>query len=393
MLKLNQKKFINIFIAILILMCILPPSSIIAQEQIELKSDSALLVDASSGKILFEKNANQKLFPASITKIMTALLVMESIDKGEISLDEKVTISDNAWKMGGSQVFLGVGEEQTVENLLKSIIISSANDACVALAEHLMGNESNFVKRMNERAKELGMQNTNFINSHGLHDDNHYTTANDIAIMTRELLKHEKILEWSTIMLDYLEHTDKDRPATMLANTNKLIRWYDGADGLKTGSHSKAKNCISATAKRNNLRLIAVILGAPDSNTRFIEAAKLLDYGFENYDSVPIIEQGEIVDVLTVEKGKEPSVNLIAERNLTILIEKGKKDDIKKEIQILPKISAPVKKGQELGKIIIYDKDDNKIEEVNLIAEKDIDKANIFFITKKLFLNLIKYLN
>lgn len=393
MLKLNQKKFINIFIAILILMCILPPSSIIAQEQIELKSDSALLVDASSGKILFEKNANQKLFPASITKIMTALLVMESIDKGEISLDEKVTISDNAWKMGGSQVFLGVGEEQTVENLLKSIIISSANDACVALAEHLMGNESNFVKRMNERAKELGMQNTNFINSHGLHDDNHYTTANDIAIMTRELLKHEKILEWSTIMLDYLEHTDKDRPATMLANTNKLIRWYDGADGLKTGSHSKAKNCISATAKRNNLRLIAVILGAPDSNTRFIEAAKLLDYGFENYDSVPIIEQGEIVDVLTVEKGKEPSVNLIAERNLTILIEKGKKDDIKKEIQILPKISAPVKKGQELGEIIIYDKDDNKIEEVNLIAEKDIDKANIFFITKKLFLNLIKYLN
>ncbi len=393
MLELNQKKFINIFIAILILMCILPPSSIIAQEQIELKSDSALLVDASSGKILFEKNANQKLFPASITKIMTALLVMESIDKGEISLDEKVTISDNAWKMGGSQVFLGVGEEQTVENLLKSIIISSANDACVALAEHLMGNESNFVKRMNERAKELGMQNTNFINSHGLHDDNHYTTANDIAIMTRELLKHEKILEWSTIMLDYLEHTDKDRPATMLANTNKLIRWYDGADGLKTGSHSKAKNCISATAKRNNLRLIAVILGAPDSNTRFIEAAKLLDYGFENYDSVPIIEQGEIVDVLTVEKGKEPSVNLIAERNLTILIEKGKKDDIKKEIQILPKISAPVKKGQELGKIIIYDKDDNKIEEVNLIAEKDIDKANIFFITKKLFLNLIKYLN
>jgi len=393
MLELNQKKFINIFIAILILMCILPPSSIIAQEQIELKSDSALLVDASSGKILFEKNANQKLFPASITKIMTALLVMESIDKGEISLDEKVTISDNAWKMGGSQVFLGVGEEQTVENLLKSIIISSANDACVALAEHLMGNESNFVKRMNERAKELGMQNTNFINSHGLHDDNHYTTANDIAIMTRELLKHEKILEWSTIMLDYLEHTDKDRPATMLANTNKLIRWYDGADGLKTGSHSKAKNCISATAKRNNLRLIAVILGAPDSNTRFIEAAKLLDYGFENYDSVPIIEQGEIVDVLTVEKGKEPSVNLIAERNLTILIEKGKKDDIKKEIQILPKISAPVKKGQELGEIIIYDKDDNKIEEVNLIAEKDIDKANIFFITKKLFLNLIKYLN
>ncbi len=337
MLKLNHKKFINVIIAVFIIISILPPSSIIAKEQIQLKSDSALLVDASSGKVLFEKNINEKLFPASITKIMTALLVMESLEKGEISLDEKVTISDNAWKMGGSQVFLGTGEEQTIENLLKSIIISSGNDASVALAEHLMGSESNFVKRMNERAKELGMQNTNFENSHGLHDDNHYTTANDIAIMTRELLKYQKIFKWSTIMLDYLEHTDKDRPSTMLANTNKLIRWYEGADGLKTGSHSKAKNCISATAKRNNLRLIAVILGAPDSNTRFMEAAKLLDFGFDNYDSLPIIEQGEIVDILTIEKGREPSVNLIAERDLTLLIEKGKKVTLRKKFRYYQK--------------------------------------------------------
>ena len=307
---LNNKKTIKFTVIILILMLVSPPLLNAAHVNIELKSESALLLDAGTGKILFEKDSNKKLYPASITKIMTVLLIMEALEREEISLDEKVLISDNAWKIGGSQVFLATGEEQSVESLLKSIIISSGNDASVALAEHLMGSENNFVKKMNERAKELGMENTNFTNSHGLHNDNHYTTSHDTAIVARELLKHKKIFEWSTIMLDYLEHTDKDRPATMLANTNKLIRWYQGADGLKTGSHSKANSCIAATAIRNNLRLISVILNAPDSNTRFMEAAKLLDYGFENYESIPILTKGETVDKLNIEKGQEERVNI-----------------------------------------------------------------------------------
>lgn len=388
MIKLKQK--ITIILLIILMTMVIASPLLNAEEQINIKAKSALLMDASTGQILFEKNSAEKLPPASITKIMTILLIMEALQNGDISLKDKVNISENAWKMGGSQVFLGIGEEQTVETLLKSIVIASGNDASVALAEHLMGSEKAFVNRMNERAKQLGMFNTNFMNCHGLHDENHYSTAYDIAVMTRELIKHDKVFEWSTVKLDYLEHTDKDRPATMLANTNKLIRWYEGADGLKTGSHSQALYCISATAKRGNLRLISVILGAPDSNSRFMEAAKLLDFGFENYDSIPIIGKWEKAGEVVVEKGIESNVNLIAERELNVLIKKGRKEEIQKEIQIPEKVTAPIKKGQSLGKLIIYSSG-NKVDEVNLIAEKDINRANLLFITKKLFINLLKY--
>ncbi|MDK2835408.1 MAG: hypothetical protein PWP21_185 [Thermosediminibacterales bacterium] len=358
-------------------------SSIQAQE-IELKCESAILVEASTGKILLEKNPHEKLSPASITKIMTLLLAMEAIESGKANLDDKVIVSKNARDIGGTTAFLDTGEEISLENLLKSIAIASANDACVAVAEHIAGSEEGFVNLMNKRAKELGMVNTHFVNPHGLPAENHYTTAYDISLMSRALIKHKKIFDWTTVWLDYLKHTDRSQNnVTMLANTNKLIRWYKGVDGLKTGSHSKAKYCIAATAKRDGLRLISVIMKAPDTNTRFKEAAKLLDYGFANYSSIKIAEEEKTINTVKVEKGLAEKVGVVTGEDFNIIVKKGEEEGIDCKVLLPEKVKAPIKKGQKIGEIIVY-KGNQEIARHELIAEKDVPKITFLQIITRL---------
>lgn len=387
----SPSKKLTVMVCIMLCIMLTPISTIKAQD-IELKAPSALLMDYGTGKVLFEKNPHEKLAPASVTKIMTLLIAMEALESGKIHLNDKVIVSKNAWGMGGSQVFLGVGEEQTVENLIKAIAIASGNDASIALAEHIAGSEEGFVKLMNKRAKELGMKNTNFVNSHGLHDPNHYTTAYDVALMSRELIKHKQIFKWTTVWLDYLEHTDKPRTATMLSNTNKLIKYYKGADGLKTGSHSNAMFCISATAKRGPLRLISIIIGAPSSSIRFNEAAKLLDYGFANYNAVEIFKSGETVKKIAVEKGKESEVDLVAATDMTVLVSKGQEEGITHELNFPEKVKAPVKKGQKLGEVVAM-KDGKPVCQVDLIAQKDIPRLSFMEIVSKFIKDLISRVN
>jgi|Deesub1362A_J573_1020465.scaffolds.fasta_scaffold09810_2 D-alanyl-D-alanine carboxypeptidase (penicillin-binding protein 5/6) len=390
---LRKAATIKICLLVLYIFNILLPSIVFAQPDtdLQLSAKSAILVEATTGRVLFEKNSHEKLPPASITKIMTILLAMEAIKKGTVSLRDKVVISKKAWKMGGSQVFLGIGEEQSLENLLKAIAIASGNDASVAVAEHIMGSEEAFVALMNKRAKELEMQNTHFVNSHGLHHPDHYTTAFDIALMSKELVKHEEIFKWTTIWLDYLEHTDKERNPTMLANTNDLIKWYKGADGLKTGSHSEAKYCLAATAKRNSLRLIAVVLGVPTSKQRFHETARLLDYGFANYTSAEFIKKGEEIGKVRVEKGKLPEVIAISEQTLNTIMKRGEESEIEKKIELKEKIEAPVKKGEILGKAYAL-KNGKIINEVNLIAAFEVKRATFVDIIKKFLKTLLLYI-
>ena len=263
----------------------LMPVSATVDSNIELETPSAVLMEGSTGTVIYQKNKDKRLPPASITKIMTLLLIFEAIDKGLIKLTDDVTVSEHAASMGGSQVYLEPNEIQDVDTLIKCISIASANDASVALAEHIAGSHEEFVFKMNERAKELGMDNSNFVNCTGLDDDNHYSTANDVAIMSRELItKHPEISKYSLVWMDTFVHeTRKGRTEFGLTNTNKLIKSYNGITGLKTGSTSLAKYCLSATARRDNMDLIAVIMAAPDTKTRFAEASKLLNYGFSNY--------------------------------------------------------------------------------------------------------------
>ncbi|WP_246110739.1 D-alanyl-D-alanine carboxypeptidase family protein [Thermosediminibacter litoriperuensis] len=357
--------------------------TVYAQPFPEIKSPSAILIDAGTGTVLYEKNPHEKLEPASITKIMTLLVAFEAIEQGKVKLDDKVKISERAWKTGGSQVFLGPGEEQTLETLMKCITIASANDASVAVAEYIGGSVDGFVKMMNEKAKALGMNNTNFTNPHGLSDPNHYTTAYDIALMSKELVKYPKFFEWSTVWIDYLEHTDKEREATMLANTNKLLGKYEGLDGLKTGFHAKAGYCFAGTAKRGDLRLISVVLKSSNSTERFEDTKKLLDYGFGRYNSVQVAKKNSVLAKLPVEKGVKKEVDVIASDDLNILVEKGKEGTIKTKLELPDRIYAPVVIGQKVGKLIA-EQDGKIVGEVELTISEEVDKAGLFYIFRKL---------
>ena len=307
---------------------------------------SVILMEASTGKILYENNADEALPPASVTKIMTLLLVMEAIESGKISFDDNVPVSNNAASMGGSQVYLEPGEQMSVDEMIKCVVVSSANDAAVALAEYVAGSEEIFVERMNERAKELGMVNTSFENTNGLDDSTtkHLTSARDIAIMSRELIRHPKILEYSSIWMDTIRSGE-----FTLTNTNRLIRFYNGANGLKTGSTSKAGFCISATALRDGMQLIAVVMASPTRDERNETAKKLLDYGFANYE-IAQIAPVEPLDGLRVIGGIADSVPLcVGEQSL--VLPKGQSARLTQEIYLPEYISAPVKVGDEVGKI------------------------------------------
>ncbi|MGG1551714.1 D-alanyl-D-alanine carboxypeptidase family protein [Paenibacillus ferrarius] len=344
-------------------------------------AQSAVLMDADTGTVIAEKNKDVKLPPASITKIMTMLLIMEAIDKGSLKMDEKVSVSEYAASMGGSQIFLEPGEQMTVQEMLKGIAMASGNDASVAMAEKIAGSEENFVSMMNERAQQLGMKNTHFSNCNGLPVANHYTTANDIAIMSRELLKHEGITSFTGAYQDYLR---KDSPKPFwLVNTNKLVRFYSGADGLKTGYTSEAKFCLSATAKRDNLRVIAVVLGEPNTKTRNAEVTKLFDYAFAQYMNYPIFKTGDQLGEFMINKGEVSSLPLTAKQNYSMLMKKGTDTaNIRHELVLDTSIKAPVRTGQLIGKIVVYN-GDAVIAEYPLESPADVAKASWWKLFKR----------
>ncbi|HHY90692.1 MAG TPA: D-alanyl-D-alanine carboxypeptidase [Clostridiales bacterium] len=384
--KLKYMKLMTVFLCFVFLISSYPCFSADALE-FDIDAKSAILMEASSGKVLYEKNPHEKLPPASITKIMTMLLVMEAVDRKEISLDDKVLISERAASMGGSQLYLEPGEEKTVEELLKGVAVASANDAAVALAEYISGTEEMFIKKMNERAKELGMKNTQFMNTNGLPQEGHLTTAYDIGLMSRELLKHPKVHDWLTIWMTTMKVGLPNKKTTNLelTNTNRLIKTYPGANGIKTGYTADAKYCLSASATKNGLTLIAVILGSPTSQIRFAEAQKLLNYGFSTYSSVPIAKKNQVIREIPVEKGKEQKVAAVTESELNVVVKKGEEDKVQKEIVLPDKIKAPFAAGEKIGEIIVK-KENEEIGRVNIITKKEIESASFF----NIFQNIMK---
>lgn len=350
----------------------------------ETEAKSAVLMEQSTGRVLFEQNAHEKLPPASVTKVMTMLLTMEAIDGGNLTYDTIVTASERAKSMGGSTIFLDTNEQMSVNDLLKGIAVASGNDACVAMAEHIAGSEQGFVDMMNNRASELGMNDTSFKNTNGLDADGHLTSAYDIALMSRELLKHEDILKYTGIWMDSLRDGKFG-----LANTNRLIRFYSGANGLKTGSTSKAGFCISATAKRDGMQLIGVIMGSETSDKRFASAKLLLDYGFANYMIADPSENAEITDEVPVKHGMAQSVKAEIVPGGKILIEKNKKKDIKSEYVLNDFVEAPVKKGDIIGKIT-FKCGDETVWESDLAASEDVPRKTLFAVFAETVLKWVR---
>jgi D-alanyl-D-alanine carboxypeptidase (penicillin-binding protein 5/6) len=372
---------LSIFLsACLLISSLLPTSEAPAEqppaEEVTVSAPSVALMEASTGQIIYEKDAHTSLHPASITKIMTMILIFDALEEGKISLEDTVTVSEYAASMGGSQVFLEPGETQTVETMLKCISVASANDACVAMAEHIWGSEQEFVSRMNQRAKDLGMNDTNFVNCCGLDVDGHMTTAYDVALMSRELItKYPQIHDYCTIWMENITHvTRKGSSEFGLTNTNKLIRQYPYATGLKTGSTSQAKFCVSATAEKDGLELIAVIMAAPDHKIRFSDATTLLNYGFgkcqvyrdENTDRLPS---------LTVTGGVEDNSPLAYKSDFSYLDVAGSDlSSVTKELELPESADAPVKKGQTAGKAV-YKLNGKEIGSVDILFQKDVKKA------------------
>lgn len=349
--------------------------NVLAEEDFAPNGKSAILVDNLSGKVLYEKNADEKLAPASMTKLASMLMVMEAIDNGNLKFEDKVTISEEAANMGGSQVFLQAGEVYTVYDLLKSVAIASGNDAVVALAEKIGGSQSGFIDMLNKRLKEIGATNTNFVNAHGLDAEGHYSTARDMSIIARELLKHPKILEFTSIYEEYLEKNDGSR--IWLVNTNKLVRFYDGVDGLKTGFTKTAGYCLTATASKNNFRLISVVMGEDTSENRSSDTVKMLNYGFNTFKINIIKTKGESLGKVRVEKGKQDKANIVLLNDATEIL---KNTDPVTEYSFnlkVSKIKAPVKVGDIVGTAEIIDSEGNIVDEVDVTVEKDIKKANI----------------
>ena len=357
------------------------PVKVNAISEEDVKAPAAILVEPKTGKVLYEKNSHEKRACASITKVMTLLLVMEALDSGKISLDDMVTASAHAASMGGSDIWLKEGETMTVDDLLKSTVIMSANDAAVALAEYLAGTEDDFVNLMNARAKELGMNDTTFKNCNGLDEDGHLTSAYDIALMSAELMKHEKIFDYTMTWIDYVRDGK-----TQLVNTNKLLKSYQGITGLKTGTTGAAGSCISATAKKDDMELIAVVLGCANTADRFSSASTLLDYGFANwtifYPEIPELEP------ITVQKGMQTQVEVKASDGGSLLIPKGKEGEVKSEIVIQSPLTAPVENGQKVGEII-YKLEDEVLNQVAIYTEGSVSAVTFFNAFSALFKQLI----
>ena len=352
----------------------------------EVRAPSAVLMEASTGKVLYEKDADTSRPPASVTKVMTMLLIFDALEQGNIRLDDEVTVSEYAASMGGSQVFLEPGEVQSVDTMLKCISVASANDACVSMAEYISGSEEEFVRQMNQRAKELGMEHTNFVNCNGLDTDGHEISARDIAIMSRELItRYPQIHNYCTIWMENITHTTRKGTSEFgLTNTNKLIRQYEYATGLKTGSTGLAKFCVSATAKKNDVEMIAVIMGADDSKVRFQDAVTLLNYGFGICQIYKDENPPELHEV-KVRGGVEEMIPCEYEEQFQYLDTNGQNmSGITKRIEIKEELNAPVKKGEKIGNLI-YELDGMEIGRVHILASISSEKASIWDYFKKLF--------
>lgn len=384
-----MKKIITFLLAFLF--CILSPASCFANTEdkekesktVDETAKSSILMCMDTGDIIYENNAYEHCSPASVTKIMGILLFLEALDNGKIALDSEVTASETAVSKGGSQIWLEVGETMTVDELLKAVIVASANDACTALGEFVAGSDLGFVNMMNERAKELGLKNSNFENCTGLDDttENHYSCAYDLAVIATEVMKHDIVKDYSTIWLDYLRNGK-----TELNNTNKLVNKYNGITGLKTGTTSNAGFCLCATAERDGMNLVAVVLGCKTSDERFKSASNLLDFGFANYEIIePQIDESQITPV-SVKLGKEKQITPHYDNSEKIMVKKGS-GEISYKYEINEEITAPVTKGDEVGKITLYS-GEKEIKVIILSADKDIDKIDYSYIFKKLLCNI-----
>lgn len=350
------------------------------KDELNLECQSAILIEQNSGQILYEKNCHEQLRPASVTKLMTLLIIFEGLESGQITLQDKVPCSQNAASMGGSQIWLDTREELTVDEMLKAMCVVSANDCTVAMAEYMAGSESAFVDKMNERAKQLGMNDTTFKNCHGIDEDGHVTSSYDIALMSRELLtKHPDITNYTTIYMDTLRNGQ-----SQLVNTNKLVRNYKGTTGLKTGSTSLALFNLSASATRDDLSLIAVIMKAPTSAKRFSEAQRVLDYGFKNYEFKQFGKNGDVIGKVTVEKGIEKEVNAMLNGNCGVLLKKGSENNVVQNVNLPQKISAPVEKGQKIGQVT-YSIDGKLLQTVDIISDKEVKKESLMNVVSYIY--------
>jgi len=379
----NRMKQILSFTLIFILTILVLPINIANAKETDdkVKSDgtnieakSALLMEPMSGKILYEKNADEKFAPASVTKVMTMLLTMEAVDSGKIKLEDKVTCSENAKKMGGSTMLLDTGEIRTVEELLKGVAIASGNDAAVALAEYLGGTESDFVNMMNKRAQEIGMINTTFKNCNGLPAEGHLSTAKDIAIMSKELLKHPIVLKYTGTYMDSISEGRKS--PIELVNHNKLVRFFEGCDGLKTGFTNEAKYCISATATKNGVRMLSVIMGAPTYKIRNRDAGVLLNYGFSKYEGKKLVAKDEQIDKVFMDEQTDKFFMAMAKNDLNVILPMGVNKELEKKI-VIDELKKEYKVGDVVGKYEVY-LGDEKVGEVEIYCDRDIKKGNIF---------------
>ncbi len=370
--------FKRIVIAALIIIAIWAMPAKAAELDLQVKS--AVLLDANTGQILYQHNAKEQVYPASTTKLMTMALILEAINNGQISLDDLVTTSEAAAGMGGSQVYLFPGETRTVEDMLIAIAVGSGNDAAYAMAEFVGGSYQNFIDMMNAKAAELGMLDTNYVNPHGLHDDNHYTTAADMAILADYSLQMPQILDYTSI---YEYHFRPEPNPFILWNTNSLLKWYEGTDGLKTGYTEEAGRNLVATVKRGEMRLISVIMGASQSKGHFNESMVLLDHGFNNYIYQSLYKEGQIIEQLAVAKGEADSIDICLAEDINYSDLKNSDPEIITEIELPEQLTAPIEAGQVVGKIIVY-KDEEKLSEVDLLTAQAINKSGLMAYWQKL---------
>ena len=383
----RMKRFVSFIVTTFLLTSLWIPSAFAAEEKkssdIVSNVKSAILIERDTGTVLYEKNSNEELPPASMTKIMTMLLIMEAIDEGKLSWNEKVRASEYAASMGGSQIFLEPGEEMTVKEMLRGIAIGSGNDASVAMAERIAGSEDAFVDMMNAKAKELGLKHTFFKNTTGLPVSGHYSTAADMATMAKELLKYEDITKFTGMYEAYLrENTDKK---FWLVNTNKLVRFYPGVDGLKTGFTAEAKYCLTATAQKDGMRVIAVVFGAPTSKERNAQVTKLLNYAFAQYQTHPMFKRNQTIGLAKVSKGKEKTIEAVTSEPISILTKKGEKtQDVKQKVILQKNLKAPITKGDQVGTIKLT-KNGRVILESPLVASKSVKEAGWWTLYKRAF--------
>nr|WP_281250295.1 D-alanyl-D-alanine carboxypeptidase family protein [Virgibacillus proomii] len=369
------------------------PVSARAEENTDAKSltvdaKSAILIERDTGKILFNKNEHEKLSPASMTKIMTLLLIMEALEEGKLKLDEKLRISERAASMGGSQIFLEAGEEMSVEDLLKGIAVASGNDASVALAERIAGSEQAFVKKMNEKAKELQLKNTKFQNSTGLPADDHYSTAYDMAIMSKELLKHESVTTYTSIYEDYLRKGKENE--FWLVNTNRLVKFYPGVDGLKTGYTSEAKYCLTATAEKDDMRVIAVVMGADSTKERNAQISQMLDYAFNHFQTKKLFKKGDKITELNLLKAENKITDVVASESISTLYRRGESTDkITTDIRLVKDLNLPVKRGEKVGELIVKN-GDTILSKSALTVEEPIQQASFLTLWKRTWQTLAK---